>query len=62
MLFSAPALWRALILHTGSIEDAGIRFLIALPVAAVLLALVRAAARRADDQQAGRPERQRQRS
>ena len=46
LLFSAPALWRALVSDTGSIEDAGIRFLVAVPLAAMLLALVRAAARR----------------
>lgn len=42
-VFCAPVLWSALVDGSITLESAGIRFLIALPVAAVLVALVRAA-------------------
>lgn len=47
-LFSAPVLWSALVDGTVTVESAGIRFLIALPVAAVLVALVRVASAHRD--------------
>lgn len=50
LLFSAPVLWQALIHQTVDIEAAVIRFLIAVPVAAVLLALLRSASARRDAQ------------
>jgi hypothetical protein len=43
LLFSLPTLWQALGEQTISVETAVIRFLIAVPVSAVLLWLVRAA-------------------
>jgi hypothetical protein len=46
LLFSLPTLWQALVDQTISVETAVIRFLIAVPVAAVLLALVRTAMER----------------
>jgi hypothetical protein len=46
LLFSAPSLWRALVDQDVSVDQALIRFLIAIPVAAVLLGLVRFAMRK----------------
>jgi MFS-type transporter involved in bile tolerance (Atg22 family) len=46
VLFCAPVLWSALVDQTVSLETAGIHFLIALPMAGVLIWLVRVAARR----------------
>jgi hypothetical protein len=43
LLFSAPTLWQALVEQSISFEAAAIRFLLAVPVAAVLLGLVRSA-------------------
>jgi hypothetical protein len=43
LLFSAPTLWQALVDQTTSVETAAIHFLVAVPVAAVLIALVRLA-------------------
>ena len=56
LLFSAPILWQAAVGGTVSVETAAIRFLIALPIAAVLLALVRAAARNRDEHPPGPPD------
>jgi|KBSSwiStaDraftv2_1062776.scaffolds.fasta_scaffold59713_4 hypothetical protein len=44
-LFSAPSLWSAFVEHSSDGHQALIRFAIAVPVAAILLAIVRAAAR-----------------
>lgn len=44
-LICVPVLWSALVDQSVSLEAAGIRFLIALPVAAVLVGLVRLATR-----------------
>lgn len=44
-LICVPILWSALVDGSVSLESAGIRFLIALPVAAVLVGLVRLATR-----------------
>ena len=41
LLFCLPTLWEALIPQTTTWEDVGIRFLIALPVAGILVSLVR---------------------
>jgi hypothetical protein len=46
LLFSAPTLWQALVDQSISVEAAVVRFLIAIPVAAVLLGLVRMAMRK----------------
>ncbi len=46
LLFSAPTLWDAFVTKSATPEDAAIRFLIAMPVAALLLAIVRSAAAR----------------
>jgi hypothetical protein len=46
LLFSAPSLWQALVDQDVSVDHALIRFLIAIPVAAVLLGLVRYAMRK----------------
>lgn len=43
LLFAAPTMWQALVDQTISVETALIRFLIAVPVAAILLGLVRSA-------------------
>ncbi len=57
-----PILWSALVDGSVSLEAVGIRFLIALPVAAVLVGLVRLAARDqkpgpgATDADSGRPD------
>jgi K+-sensing histidine kinase KdpD len=48
LLFSTPILWQALVDQTVSADAAVIRFLIAIPVAAVLLGFVRAAMKRTD--------------
>ncbi len=48
LLISSPILWQALVDGTVSVDTALIRFLIALPVAGVLLGLLRLAARRPD--------------
>ncbi len=40
-LFCAPVLWAALVDGSVTLESAGIRFLIALPVAGILVGLVR---------------------
>jgi hypothetical protein len=44
-LICVPILWSALVDGSVSLESAGIRFRIALPVAAVLVGLVRLATR-----------------
>jgi hypothetical protein len=49
-VFSFPTIWSALVDRTITVDTAIVRFLIALPVAAVLLALVRSATRRRDHQ------------
>ena len=46
LLFSAPTLWQALVDQTVSVENALVRFLIAVPVAGLLLGLVRTAMRK----------------
>lgn len=46
LLFCAPSFWAAFVDQTVSVDAALVRFLIALPVAAALLALVRSAMRR----------------
>jgi hypothetical protein len=46
LLFSAPTLWQALVDQSISIDAALVRFLIAIPVAAALLGLVRSAMRK----------------
>jgi hypothetical protein len=46
LLFSAPTIWQALADQTISVQTALIRFLIAVPIAAVLLGLVRTAMKR----------------
>jgi hypothetical protein len=46
LLFAAPSLWAALVDQSISVDSAVIRFLIAIPVAAVLLGLVRSAMRK----------------
>jgi hypothetical protein len=46
LLLSAPVLWKALMEQTVPVDTAVLRFLLALPVAAVLLAVVRAAVSR----------------
>lgn len=43
LLFCGPSLWQALVDGTISLEAVLVRFLIAIPVAAVLLGLVRRA-------------------
>jgi hypothetical protein len=46
LLLSAPVLWKALMEQTVPVDTAVLRFLLALPVAALLLAVVRAAVSR----------------
>jgi hypothetical protein len=46
LLLSSPVIWQALVEQNVGFDAAVIRFLIAIPVSAVLLGLVRAAARR----------------
>jgi hypothetical protein len=46
LLLSSPVIWQALVEQNVGLDAAVIRFLIAIPVSAVLLGLVRAAARR----------------
>lgn len=46
LIFSAPTIWQALAEQTVSVDQAVFRFLIAVPIAAVLLGLVRASMRR----------------
>jgi K+-sensing histidine kinase KdpD len=46
LIFSAPTIWQALADQTISVQAAIIRFLIAVPIAAVLLGLVRLSMRR----------------
>lgn len=48
LVFTFPTLWAALVDHTIPVDTAIVRFLVALPVAAVLLALVRTATRKRD--------------
>lgn len=48
LLASAPELWRALVEQTAGVDVAVIHFLVALPVGAVLLGLVRAALTRGE--------------
>lgn len=43
LLLSAPTLWKALVEQTLPIDTAVLRFLLAVPIAAILLGLVRAA-------------------
>ena len=44
-VFSAPVLWRALVTQSVGLDTAVIRFLIAIPVAALLVGGVRLAGR-----------------
>lgn len=44
-VITLPMLWAALVTGSASLESVGIRFLIAIPVAAILLAIVRWATR-----------------
>lgn len=44
-LICAPILWSAVVDESVTLESAGIRFLVALPVAGILVGLVRLAAR-----------------
>jgi small neutral amino acid transporter SnatA (MarC family) len=46
VLLSAPTIWAALGAQTISVQTALMRFLITVPIAAVLLALVRTAGKR----------------
>jgi hypothetical protein len=46
LAFSAPELWRAFVDQTADVDTALVHFLIAVPVAAVLVAGVRMATRR----------------
>lgn len=48
-LFCLPTLWQLLVAQSIPLETAMVRFLIAVPVSAVLLALVRAAMRHRAD-------------
>ncbi|HEV7204468.1 MAG TPA: hypothetical protein VGN18_07630 [Jatrophihabitans sp.] len=48
LVFAFPTIWAALVDHTITVDTAVVRFLVALPVAAVLLALVRMATRDRD--------------
>lgn len=48
LLISSPIVWKALVDGTVSLETALIRFLVAVPVAALLLSLLRLAATRHD--------------
>jgi hypothetical protein len=50
LVFSAPTLWQAFVTEHISVDTALVRFLIAIPVAAVLLAIVRVAAKPAGQQ------------
>lgn len=43
LLFCGPTLWQALVTQSTSWDEVGIRFLIALPVAGILVGLVRLA-------------------
>ncbi len=47
-VFTAPVFWEAFVTQTIGVDTAIVRFLIAVPVAAVLLAGVRMAGRRRD--------------
>lgn len=46
LAFTAPVLWQAFVDQSISVDAALVRFLVALPVAAVLLGAVRVATRR----------------
>ena len=46
LAFTAPVLWQALMDQTISVDSALVRFLIALPVAAILMGGLRLATRR----------------
>ena len=48
LLFSGPALWRACVDQTVPLDTALVRFLLAIPVAAVLVGGVRVAMRRTE--------------
>jgi hypothetical protein len=48
LVFSAPALWRACVDQNVPLDTALVRFLLAVPVAAVLVGGVRIAMRRTD--------------
>jgi hypothetical protein len=62
-LFCLPSIWQAVVTQSIPLETAMIRFLIAVPVSAALLGLVRLAARRqsagpdpsAEDDSGGEP-------
>jgi hypothetical protein len=41
LLLSGPALWQTFVLHELDYTSAGIRYLIAVPVSAIMLALLR---------------------
>jgi hypothetical protein len=45
LLFSAPTLWQAFVQQDISVDTAIVRFLVALPVSAVLIGAVRLATR-----------------
>ncbi len=44
LVLSTPMLWQALVDQTLPVDTAVVRFVLALPIAAILLGLVRAAA------------------
>jgi hypothetical protein len=46
LLVNAPNIWKALAEQTISVESAAVHYLITVPIVAVLLALVRLAARK----------------
>jgi hypothetical protein len=48
-LFNLPVLWRAFVDQDVSVQTAVVRFLIALPIAAILVGGVRLAIRRSTD-------------
>jgi hypothetical protein len=48
LVFSAPVTWQAVVDHSVGIDAAILRFLIAVPAAAALLALLRAATAKRD--------------
>lgn len=57
LAISSPILWQALVDGSVSVDAALVRFVIAVPVAALLLGLVRLAARRPDEHEPPAPPR-----
>lgn len=51
LLLSSPMWWAALVTETETLEAAGLRFLLALPVSAALLWVVRWAMQRAPEEE-----------